>query len=130
MTRLGRGSALARMILHIFNGIGFDSLVAAVERGSITVRSSDLNHLAEIVTSCIKIVSRDLSVSFDFAEFTTVAVSYFGASCGVSDVIESMRKVYHVPGNDLLSLIKDTGHRAMLGDVLRKGGALKMIPSL
>src|SRR5258708_4676746 len=44
----GRGSAIARIILHIFEKLGFESLHTAVARGSATVRSAEFNHLAKI----------------------------------------------------------------------------------
>jgi hypothetical protein len=83
LNRVGHGSGAARMILHIFRKIGIGALIAAAERGNTSVHSSELNHLAEIVTACIKVASRDLSVSFDFAEFTTIALSFLGTSCAV-----------------------------------------------
>ena len=130
LTTVGRGSAIAQIITHIFRRIGIDALYTAVERGSTSVRSNDLNHLAEIVTRCIKLLSRDASVSFDFSEFTTVALSFIGTSCAVSDVIEKMRKSYIIPGNDLLSLVDDRNERAHLSELLRKGGDLEIIPCL
>jgi hypothetical protein len=77
-----------------------------------------------------QLASRDSSVSFDFSEFTTVALSFIGTSCAVSDVIEKMRKTYIVPGNDLLSFMDDGNERAHLGELLRKGGNLEIIPCL
>jgi hypothetical protein len=130
LNRVGHGSGTARMTLHIFRKIGMGALIAAAERGSTSVHSSELNHLAEIVTGCIRIAPRDLSVSFDFAEFTTIALSFISTSCAVSDVLESMRKTYSIPGNDLLALCDDSDERALLGELLRKGGDLKVIPSL
>ena len=62
LTIVGRGSAIAQMIVHIFRRIGIDALYSAAERGSTSVRSNDLNHLAEIVTKCIKLSSRDASL--------------------------------------------------------------------
>jgi hypothetical protein len=118
------------LILHILRKIGLSDLLSAAERGSTTARSSDLNHLAKIVTGCIRIIPRDNSVSFDFAEFTNVALSFIGTSCAVSDVLESMRKVYSIPGNDLLSLVNDGKERIILGELLRKGGELQIIPCL
>jgi NACHT domain-containing protein len=130
LTVVGRGSAIARMVLHIVRKVGLDSLITAAERGSTTVRSSELNHLAQIVSSCMKIVSRDLSISFDFAEFTNIALNYFGTSCAVADMIETMRKIYNVPLNDLFFLTNDSSERAKLDELLRKGGNLEIIPSL
>jgi hypothetical protein len=130
MTRVGRGSAIARMVLHIFRKVGIDTLISAAVRGNATVRSSELNHLAQIVSSCIKIGFRDLSVSFDFAEFTTIASSYFGTSCAVTDMIETIRKMYNIPGNDLLFLANDNTERSLLSELLSKGGKLTIIPSL
>ena len=118
------------MIFHIFRKIGIDSLISAAERGETVVRSNELNHLAEIVTASIKITPRDSGVSFDFAEFTNIALRYFGNSCAVSDVIENMRKTYRVPRNDLLSLTEQTNERMLLDELLRKDGDLRIIPSL
>jgi NACHT domain len=130
LNHAAHASGVARLILHIFRKIGIAALISSAERGSTTVLSNDLNHLAAIVTACTKIASRDASVSFDFAEFTTVALNFIGTSCAVSDVIESIRKTYIIPGNDLLALLNDSNERAMLGELLRKGGDLKVIPCL
>jgi hypothetical protein len=130
LTIVGRGSAVARMILHIFSKFGLDTLNLAAERGEAVARSSDLNHLGKIITKCIKITPRVSSVSFDFAEFTTVALSYIGTACAVSDVLETMRKTYVVPGNDLLALLDAGNERALLGELLSKGSDLNIIPSL
>jgi len=130
MNIIGRGASAARMVFHIFHKIGIESLVTAAERGETVVRSSSLNHLAAIVTQCVKISARDMSVSFDFAEFTNVALSYFSTSCAVTDVIESMRKTYIIPGNDLLVFADQTNERTILGGLLAIGGDLKIIPSL
>jgi hypothetical protein len=126
----GRSSAIARLILHIFEKLGFESLATAVLRGSATVRSAELNHLATIASSCIEILPRSFSVSFDFSEFTALAVKYFGMSCSVSDLIETMATTLSVSSNDLLYLVTDTGYRATLSEILHKGGRLNLIPSL
>jgi hypothetical protein len=129
LTKVGRSSSIARMVLHIFRKISITSLISSTERGHTTVRSSDLNHLAEIVTKCIRLVPRDSSVSFDFAEFTTLALNFISTSCAASDVLESMRKTYIIPGNDLLILL-DGDERANLSELLEKGGELRVIPCL
>jgi hypothetical protein len=125
-----RESTIAHLIVHIFERLGFDSLATAVLRGSAVTRSAELNHLATIAVSCIEIFPRPFSVSFDFSEFAKQAVTYFGMSCSVSDLIETMPTTYSAPSNDLLTLVKDSGYRASLGEILHKGTGLNLIPSL
>jgi NACHT domain len=125
-----RESTTARLIVHIFERLGFDSLATAVLRGSAITRSAELNHLATIAVSCIEIFPRPFSVSFDFSEFAKQAVVYFGMSCSISDLIETMPTTYSAPSNGLLSLVKDSGYRASLGEVLHKGSRLNLTPSL
>jgi hypothetical protein len=127
---LSFGSAIARMILHIFRRIGFNDLISAAKRGATTARSKALNHLAEIVTNCIRISPREGFVIVDFTEFTSVALSFIGTSCAVNDVIENMRKLYSVPINDLLASLEDRQERSALAEILHTGGKLQVIASL
>jgi hypothetical protein len=123
-----RGSAIARIVMHVIRGIGLGDLVTASQsqRGSTTARSSEVNHLAQIMTSCIR-RGRDRSVTFDFAEFSNIALSFIGASCAVSDVIDRMPKSYHVPVNDLLYLTSDAEERSLLSEFLLKEGTVQVI---
>jgi hypothetical protein len=86
------------------------------------------NHLAEIMISCIR-RGRDRSVTFDFAEFSAIALRFIGASCAVSDVIERMPASYLVPVNDLLTLASDAEERSLLSEFLLKEGAVQVIAS-
>jgi hypothetical protein len=123
-----RGSAIAEVVMHVIRGIGLYDLISASQRGSTTARSSEVNHLAEIMTSCIR-RGRDRSVTFDFAEFSTIALSFIGASCAVSDVIDRMPNSYLVPVNDLLILASDAEERSLLSEFLLKEGAVQVIAS-
>jgi hypothetical protein len=123
-----RGSAIAEVVMHVIRGIGLYDLISASERGSTTARSSEVNHLAEIMTSCIR-RGRDRSVTFDFAEFSAIALSFIGASCAVSDVIDRMPNSYLVPVNDLLFLTSDAEERSLLSEFLLKEGAVRVIAS-
>lgn len=122
------GSALAEAVIHVFRGIGLDDLISASTRGSTTARSREVNHLAEIVTSCIR-RGRDRSVTFDFAEFSAIALSFVGQSCAVSDVIDRMRKSFRIRDNDMLALTKDAEERALLSEFLSKEGTVQVIAS-
>jgi hypothetical protein len=123
-----RGSAIARIVMHVIRGIGLGDLVTASQsqRGSTTARSSEVNHLAQIMTSSIR-RGRDRSVTFDFAEFSNIALSFIGASCAVSDVIDRMPKSYHVPVNDLLYLTSNAEERSLLSEFLLKEGTVQVI---
>jgi hypothetical protein len=123
-----RGSAIAQVVMHVIRGIGLNDLISASVRGSTTARSSEVNHLAEIMTSCIR-RGRDRSVTFDFAEFSAIALRFIGASCAVSDVIDRMPNSYLVPVNDLLSLASGSEERSLLSEFLLKEGAVKVIAS-
>jgi hypothetical protein len=122
----GGRSAIAHLLLHIFQRIGILDLISASERGSTTARSSELNHLAEVTSSCIQL-SRD-TVVFDFAEFTSVALSFISTSCAVSDVMDRVPKTYAIPANDIISLTSDPQERTTLADLLRRQGKLQIIP--
>jgi transcriptional regulator of met regulon len=130
MAELSTRSALARMLIHIFRRIGLMDLLAEATRGVTTARSKEINHLAEVITRCVRISPRDSRIIFDFAEFTSVMLSFIGMSCAVDDVVESMRKVYSIAGNDLLASIQEPDERGLLADLLRRGGTLEIIASL
>jgi hypothetical protein len=68
------------------------------------------------------------NVAFDFAEFTSVTLSFIGTSCAISDVIERIPNSFTIPGNDLLVSIKDLDERALVSELLRHDGLLKVIP--
>jgi hypothetical protein len=70
-------SAVARMVIHMFRRLGLSDLISAMERGETAARSSDLNHLAEIVTNSIKL-TRGSNVVFDFSGFSSVALNFIG----------------------------------------------------
>jgi hypothetical protein len=123
-----RGASIAQVVMHVIHGIGLYDLLSASHRGSTTARSSEVNHLAEIMTSCIR-RGRDRNVTFDFAEFSNVALSFIGASCAVSDVIDRMPNSYVVPVNDLLTLASDSEERSLLSEFLAKEGAVQVIAS-
>jgi NACHT domain len=122
-------SAVARMVLHVFRRLGLSDLISAMERGETTARSSDLNHLAEIVTNSIKLM-RGSNVLFDFAGFSSVALNFIGTACAVSDVIERIAKTFNIPDNNLLSLTTDTAERALISDLVRRIGVIRVIPTI
>ena len=122
-------SAIARMVLHIFRRVGFSDLVSALERGETTARSSDLNHLAEIVTNSIRL-ARGSSILFDFSGFSSVALNFIGAACSVRDVIERITKTFNIPDNNLLASTTDATERALVLDLVRREGAIRIIPTI
>jgi hypothetical protein len=122
-------SALARMIIHLFRRMGLYDLNSAIGRGETTARSSDLNHLAEVVTHSIRF-SRGTDVIFDFSGFSSVALNFMGTSCSVSDVIERIPKTFNIPDNNLLALAADVDERALLLELMRREGTLRVIPTM
>jgi hypothetical protein len=122
-------SAVARMVLHVLRRLGLSDLISAVERGETTARSSDLNHLAEIVTNSIRLM-RGSNVLFDFSGFSSVALNFIGTSCSVRDVIERIAKTFNIPDNNLLSLTTDTAERALISDLVRREGTIRVIPTI
>ena len=123
-----RGSAIAEAVMHVLRGIGWYDLISATKRGSATARSSEVNHLVEIINSCIR-RGRDRNVTFDFAEFCAITLSFIGQTCSVSDVIERMPKSYLVPVNDMLALATDSDERSLLSEFLSTQGTVKIIAS-
>ena len=121
--------AVARMVIHIFRRLGLYDLISAVERGETTARSSDLNHLADIVTNCIKL-TRGMNVIFDVSGLFAIALNFIGMSCSVRDVIERIPKTFSIPANDLLALAKDTEERSLLSDLMRHEGVIHVIPTI
>ena len=122
-------SAVARMIVHIFRRLGLYDLISAVERGETTARSSNLNHLAEVVTNSIKL-TRGMNVLFDFSGFSSVALNFIGTSCSVRDVVERIPKTFNIPANNLLFLAVDTAERTLLSDLIRHEGVIRVIPTI
>jgi hypothetical protein len=122
-------SAVARMVIHIFRRLGLTDLISAEKRGEATAPSSDLNHLAEVVTNSIKF-TRGMNVIFDFSAFSSVALNFIGTSCSVSDVIERIPKTFNIPANNLLALAVDTAERSLLSDLVRHEGVIRIIPSI
>lgn len=122
-------SAVARMVIHIFRRLGLSDLISAAERGETTARSADLNHLAEIVTNSIKL-TRGMNVIFDFSGFSAVALNFIGTSCSVRDVIERIQKTFNIPANNLLFLAAETAERALITDLLRHEGVIRVIPTI
>jgi hypothetical protein len=122
-------STVARMVIHIFRRLGLYDLISAVERGETTARSSDLNHLADIVTNCIKL-TRGMNVIFDVSGLFAVALNFIGMSCSVRDVIERIPKTFSIPANDLLALAKDTEERSLLSDLMHHEGVIRVIPTI
>lgn len=122
-------SAVARMVLHVLRRLGLSDLISAVERGETTARSSNLNHLAEIVTNSIRLM-RGSNVLFDFSGFSSVALNFIGTSCSVRDVIERIAKTFNIPDNNLLSLTTDTAERALISDLVRREGTIRVIPTI
>ncbi|MVT69461.1 NACHT domain-containing protein [Bradyrhizobium pachyrhizi] len=122
-------SAIARMVLHIFRRVGFSDLFSALERGETTARSSNLNHLAEIVTNSIKL-TRGANIVFDLSGFSSVALNFIGAACSVRDVIERIAKTFNVPDNNLLASTTDTAERALVSDLARREGTIRIIPTI
>jgi hypothetical protein len=122
-------SAVARMVIHIFRRLGLSDLISAVERGETTARSSELNHLAEIVTNSIKL-TRGMNVFFDFSGFSSVALNFIGTSCSVRDVIERIPKTFNIPANNLLFLAADTDERILILDLVRHEGVIRVIPTI
>ena len=122
-------SATARMVIHIFRRIGLNDLFSAAERGETTARSSDYNHLAEVVTNSIKF-ARGMNVIFDFSGFCSVALNFIGTSCSVLDVVERIPKIINIPANNLLTLVPDAGERALLADLVRREGGIRIIPTI
>jgi hypothetical protein len=123
------GSPVARVLVHIFTRLGISSLIGAMDRGSVTAESSSLNHLAQIVSSCIRLEGGD-RVTISFGEFTVVAASFIRMACVVDDMIEAVPKIFSAPNNDLLQSTTDHAARALLGELLRKRGRIKVIPSI
>lgn len=121
--------AVANAILHIFRRVGFEVLISARVRGQSDVRTSDVNHLALVISTSIRIAP-DKAVMFDFNEFTTAALPYIGASCAVSDVIDRMPRTFRIPENNLLAAAADAGERGLVIDLLSKATTFKIIPSL
>jgi Restriction endonuclease len=122
-------SAVARMVIHIFRHLGLSDLISAMQRGETTARSAELNHLAEIVTNSIKL-TRGMNVFFDFSGFSSVALNFIGTSCAVRDVIERIPKTFNIPGNNLLFLAADTEERALILDLVRHEGVIRVIPTI
>jgi hypothetical protein len=129
LERSGAEAAAARMIVHIFRRLGLYDLVSAVKRGETTARSSELNHLAEIVTNCIKIAP-GRSVIFDFSSFTSTALNFIGASCSLRDIIAQIPKTFSIPINNLLASTTDTDERTLLSDLVHHEGAIRIIPTV
>jgi hypothetical protein len=123
----GSDSAMARMIFNVFRRIGLADLHSAAIRGDITAYSSEVNHFAEVITSCIRF-ARSTDVMFDSAEFSTVALSVIGNSCAVTDVIERIPTTFRIPGNNLLAVAADADERTLIADLLRHEGSVKVIP--
>jgi hypothetical protein len=121
--------SVASMVLHIFRKIGFDILIAARERGQSVVRTSEVNHLATIVSNSISI-GRDRSVVFDFNEFTTAALPYIGTSCAVPDVIDRMASAYRIPENNLLAAAADAAERGLINELLAKEAKFKLTATI
>jgi hypothetical protein len=122
-------SAVARMVIHIFRHLGLSDLISAMQRGETTARSAELNHLAEIVTNSIKL-TRGMNVFFDFSGFSSVALNFIGTSCAVRDVIERIPKTFNIPGNNLVFLAADTEERALILDLVRHEGVIRVIPTI
>jgi len=68
-------------------------------------------------------------VVFDFAEFSSVALSFISTSCAVSDVVDRIPKTYAIPANDVIFLASEPQERAALSDLLRRQGKLRVIPT-
>lgn len=117
------------MIIHVFRRLGLHDLITSLERGETTARSSDVNHLAEVVTNAVKL-TRGMDVVFDFAAFSTVALGFIGTSCFVSDVIERLPGTLSVPANDLLAFATDADERSLINDLMRREGIMRVIPTL
>jgi hypothetical protein len=122
-------SAIARMVIHVFRRLGLSDLISAMERGETVARSSDLNHLAEIVTSSIKLM-RGSNVVFDFSGFSSVALNFIGAACSVRDVTERIAKTFSIPDNNLLALATDGAERTLILDLVRRDGSIRVIPTI
>jgi hypothetical protein len=122
-------SAIARMVIHMFRRLGLSDLISAMERGETVARSSDLNHLAEIVTCSIKLM-RGSNVVFDFSGFSSVALNFIGAACSVRDVIERIAKTFSIPDNNLLVLATDSAERTLILDLVRREGSIRVIPTI
>jgi hypothetical protein len=68
-------------------------------------------------------------MTFNFAEFTSIARSFMETSCVVDDMIEIVQ-VYSVPNNDLLTSVSEHADRSLLGELLRRRGGLDVIASM
>jgi hypothetical protein len=123
------GSPVARAVIHIFMRLGISQLIGAMERGSASVESSSLNHLAQIVTRCIRLEGAT-RVTFDLAEFTAVALSFMRLACVVDDMIETVPQVFSIPNNDLLGSMTDRAERSLLGELLHRRGQINIIASV
>jgi len=122
----GADSAIAHMILHVLRRVGLVNLNSAAIRGDTTAPSWKVNHLAEVITSCIRF-TRTLDVMFDSAEFSSVALSFIGNS-SVSDVIERLPTAFRIPGNNLMAIATGREERALIADLLRHEGSIKVVP--
>jgi hypothetical protein len=69
-------------------------------------------------------------MTFNFAEFTSIARSFMETSCVVDDMIEIVQKVYSVPNNDLLTSVSEHADRSLLGELLRRRSGLDVIASM
>jgi hypothetical protein len=85
---LRTGVTIVRMFVHIFRRVGIADLISACHPGGTNVRSSEVNHLAKVVSQCIQVLGRESRVRFDFAEFIEVAKSFIGHSCVLDDIME------------------------------------------
>ena len=123
------GSPVARALIHIFMRLGISTLIGAAERGSASVESNSLNHLAQIVSRCIRLESGS-RVTFNYVEFCTIAISFMGMACVVEGMVGAVPKVFSVPNNDLLFSVTEQSERSLLGELLRHRGQLNIIASV
>ena len=123
------GSPVARALIHMFARLGISRLIGAAERGSASVESSSLNHLAQIVTRCV-ILEGSNRVTFSYVEFTAVALTFMGLACAVEGMSEAVPKVFSIPNNNLLGSMIDKSDRSLLGELLRHRGQLNIIASI